>query len=235
MAITLDQLQFDPTDPTENQRVGSFLISLGGQVIDSTDVSGTDGLNVNVLNTITVTATDLDIRDLTHVSDSIKIGDGTDFLAVNADGSINVNLTDDSIADDAVDAGNPFKVGGRAYSTATALGALSASGDRGDLLMDLYRQVFVRDSHDVAAVFTEETVGATAAEILATPTAGRKTVLLQNQSNDDIWLGFDNTVAVDNGIKIPKNASMEFKFGASIDLWCISSGAGKVLGCIEAA
>lgn len=39
-----------------------------------------------------VSATDLDIRDLTHVSDSIKIGDGTDFLAVNADGSINAQF-----------------------------------------------------------------------------------------------------------------------------------------------
>lgn len=45
---------------------------------------------------VVVTATDLDIRDLTHVSDSIKIGDGTDFLAVNGDGSINavVSATD---------------------------------------------------------------------------------------------------------------------------------------------
>jgi len=40
-------------------------------------------------NSITVDASNLDIRDLTHVSDSVKIGDGTDFLAINADGSIN--------------------------------------------------------------------------------------------------------------------------------------------------
>ena len=43
---------------------------------------------------ITVDASDLDIRDLTHVSDSVKVGDGTDLLAVNADGSINVNIID---------------------------------------------------------------------------------------------------------------------------------------------
>jgi len=41
---------------------------------------------------INVAATNLDIRDLTHVSDSVKIGDGTDFLEVNGDGSINVNV-----------------------------------------------------------------------------------------------------------------------------------------------
>lgn len=45
-------------------------------------------------NSITVDATDLDIRDLTHVSDSVKVGDGTDFLAVNTDGSINVVVVD---------------------------------------------------------------------------------------------------------------------------------------------
>jgi len=43
---------------------------------------------------ITVDASDLDIRDLTHVSDSVKVGDGTDLLAVNTDGSINVNVVD---------------------------------------------------------------------------------------------------------------------------------------------
>lgn len=40
-----------------------------------------------------VSATDLDIRDISHTTDSIKIGDGTDLLAVNADGSINAVVT----------------------------------------------------------------------------------------------------------------------------------------------
>lgn len=54
---------------------------------DSVDVSG---------SSVTVSATDLDIRDLTHASDSVKIGDGTDFLAINSDGSINVVPQEDS-------------------------------------------------------------------------------------------------------------------------------------------
>ncbi|MGV8130854.1 MAG: hypothetical protein ACP5N7_02010 [Candidatus Pacearchaeota archaeon] len=68
------------------------------QITDGTDTLAIDAsgyIGVNVQNaSIAVTATDLDIRDLTHVSDSIKIGDGTDFLAVNADGSINVVSSD---------------------------------------------------------------------------------------------------------------------------------------------
>lgn len=43
-------------------------------------------------NSITVDATDLDIRDLSHTQDSVRIGDGTDLLAVNTDGSINVAI-----------------------------------------------------------------------------------------------------------------------------------------------
>jgi hypothetical protein len=45
---------------------------------------------------LTVDAVNLDIRDLTHVSDSVKVGDGTDFLAINADGSINVVPQEDA-------------------------------------------------------------------------------------------------------------------------------------------
>lgn len=57
--------------------------------------AGTSAVNIqDGGNSITVDAIDLDIRDLTHVSDSIKIGDGTDFLAVNTDGSINVVIAD---------------------------------------------------------------------------------------------------------------------------------------------
>lgn len=51
---------------------------------DKVDVSG---------SSVTVTAADLDIRNLSQSQDSVKVGDGTDFLAVNADGSINVVLS----------------------------------------------------------------------------------------------------------------------------------------------
>ena len=49
--------------------------------------------SVDVDNTVTVQATDLDIRDLSAATDSVSISDGTDTLAIEADGSINVNST----------------------------------------------------------------------------------------------------------------------------------------------
>ena len=49
---------------------------------------------------LTVDAVNLDIRDLTHVSDSVQIGDGTDLMLVNADGSINTVSTTAALLDD---------------------------------------------------------------------------------------------------------------------------------------
>ena len=73
---------------------GSITVDGSVSVTGLVDVSGSevslDAATLAALENITVSATDLDIRDLTHVSDSVKIGDGTDLLAVNADGSINV-------------------------------------------------------------------------------------------------------------------------------------------------
>jgi hypothetical protein len=56
----------------------------------------------SISGALAVQSTDLDIRDLTHVSDSIKLGDGTDFLAINADGSINITDNGGSLTVDAL-------------------------------------------------------------------------------------------------------------------------------------
>lgn len=63
-----------------------------------TDNGGTitvDG-TVSISGSVTVTATDLDIRTLDHATpgDSVKVGDGTDFLAIRTNGSIDVNIAE---------------------------------------------------------------------------------------------------------------------------------------------
>lgn len=58
-------------------------------------VTGTvalDAATLAALEDVTVSATDFDIRDLTAATDSVSISDGTDTLAINADGSINVQF-----------------------------------------------------------------------------------------------------------------------------------------------
>lgn len=52
------------------------------------------GNSITVDGAVSVSATDLDVRDLTHVSDSVKVGDGTDFLAISAAGAASVSVVD---------------------------------------------------------------------------------------------------------------------------------------------
>ena len=73
-------------------------------------------------NSITVDATDLDIRDLTHVSDSVKIGDGTDFLAIDASGNIGVTDAGGSLT---VDGTVTIQDGGNVISVDDAGGSLT--------------------------------------------------------------------------------------------------------------
>jgi fructose-specific phosphotransferase system component IIB len=87
---------------TDKVDVGGSTVELGATTLSAlesiTVQNGSGGAAVNIQdggNSITVDAADLDIRDLTHVSDSVKIGDGTDFLAINSDGSINAVVQDE--------------------------------------------------------------------------------------------------------------------------------------------
>lgn len=90
---------------------------------DKVDVGGSvvalDAPTLAALENITVSATNLDIRDLSHSQDSVKIGDGTDFLAVNTDGSINVVVTDNTPGVATNDYNTAAAIAGGASSTHT--------------------------------------------------------------------------------------------------------------------
>ena len=94
----IDQLIFDPTNSdtiADSHKVFvSLLGSDGATQLTNTTVGPDTGLDVNLINaSIAVSATDLDIRDLSASQDNVAISDGTDTLAINADGSINATVT----------------------------------------------------------------------------------------------------------------------------------------------
>lgn len=103
-SITIDASDLDIRDlafATDKVDVSGSTVALDAPTLAAlesvTVQNGAGASAVNIQdggNSITVDATDLDIRDLSHTQDSVKIGDGADFLAVNADGSINVVVTD---------------------------------------------------------------------------------------------------------------------------------------------
>lgn len=121
-----------------------------------------NGGSLTVDGTVTVTATDLDIRDLSHTQDSVKVGDGTDFLAVNGDGSINVVVTGG--ASNTQYAEDTAHVSGDIGTVALvvrkdAIGSnVSADGDYATLLQDangrLYTQI-----HDGGNVISVDDAG----------------------------------------------------------------------------
>lgn len=90
--ITLDTIDYSVHSISIKDAGGDELAIAADGSIAITDNGGS----------LTVDAVDLDIRDITHVSDSIKVGDGTDFLAIAADGSIAVTDNGASLTVDAV-------------------------------------------------------------------------------------------------------------------------------------
>jgi hypothetical protein len=131
MSVTA-RLVYDPAADSSSHKVGSYVLAGDdgtqiGHVSDALKVSftnaslavtatdldirdlafATDKVDVSGSSNVGVTATDFDIRDLSHSQDSVKIGDGTDFLAINNDGSINAVISgyvdvDDSLANTAI-------------------------------------------------------------------------------------------------------------------------------------
>ena len=99
VATDLDVRDLDAAQDNIAISDGTDTLAINNDGSINATVSATD-LDIRDLNSatdsVTVLATDLDIRDLTHASDSVKVGDGTDFLAVNSDGSINVVLQEDA-------------------------------------------------------------------------------------------------------------------------------------------
>ena len=107
----------------------------------SLTVDGTVAVS-SVAGNVTVVATDLDIRNLSASQDNVAISDGTDTLAVNTDGSINVNIVSGVITGEVHD-----------YDTAAAVA--SDSTDNHDYTVTgttfLLRSVIVSGSGNVKA------------------------------------------------------------------------------------
>lgn len=103
-SVEVRQATHDNLNLNANLQVGNTDVANGNPVpisdaggsitVDASDLDIRD-LN-SATDSVTVVASNLDIRDLTHASDSIKVGDGSDFLAINSDGSINVVPQEDA-------------------------------------------------------------------------------------------------------------------------------------------
>jgi len=214
------RLDYDPTDANSiaaSHTVGSYV--LAGD--DGTAIGHvSDALKVDIGS-----VSDLDIRDLTHVSDSVKVGDGTDFLAIAADGSIAVtdngttlsiddgagsltvdasqlDIDDLNATDDAVQAWCFDGSGNAIGSTAGALDINIASGDVDDSLAN------------TAIENTSTAVSTSAVAVVSSALANRKWLYLANEGNVKLYVG-KSGVTTSNGYPMYKNEKLELRIGAT--------------------
>lgn len=100
------QLAADATDAERGVPVTITAAAGGGTHTVTEQTKDGRALDVYMVNDLTITAVDLDIRDLDHTQDSVAIGDGTDLLDINADGSINVVAGAEKVEDSAHSSGD---------------------------------------------------------------------------------------------------------------------------------
>lgn len=94
-SLTVDANNLDIRDLSHSQdslKVGDGTDFLAVNADGSVNITDNGG-SITVDGSVTVSATDLDIRNLSASQDNVAISDGTDTLAVNADGSINSVVT----------------------------------------------------------------------------------------------------------------------------------------------
>lgn len=251
-AINIWNLSYDPADVADSHKVGSYM--LAGD--DGTAIGHvSDALKVNLTNaSVDVTATNLDIRDLTHVSDSVKVGDGTDFLAINGDGSINATVSATNLdIRDLTHASDSVKVGdGTDFLAVNNDGSINAVVTATNLdIRDLTHasdSVKIGDGTDFLAINTDGslnvasaaydtvssdaiTVGTSAVELVAgSPVANRRYLLIQNISSNPIYIGASG-VTTSNGVQIPKSGNLAVD--ASQGVYAIAGTASNAVRILE--
>jgi len=232
-SLTVDAVNLDIRDlafATDKVDVSGSSVSISG------DVNVTQGTSPWV-----VSATDFDIRDLSHSQDSIKIGDGTDFLAINADGSINVNadisvVNGSDKAEDAAHASGDIGTYILGVRQDTLASSTSADGDYGSLKLSAAGALYVNLAESSASITVSDaalanssvlsasiTLGAAdTAQLAASPLSGRKYLSIYNNDNRKIFIG-GSGVTANNGFPISPGSYMDLRAGDSAAVYFVGS------------
>lgn len=251
--IVNDVVTHDDADHAEDTAfsagdVGSFSLAVRHDA--DTTIATTDGnyapLQVNnkgrlkVDADITMTANFEETEDTAHTLGAI----GAFTLAIRQD-TLASNLSADgnyggfkqnnrgalwvapvgTAADGAADSENPIKVGTRAEA-----GPLTAvtTGQRADMVSDLYRRLYVNTSANVAISAAAASVTDTAA-IVASAVAGRRTIMVSNRGNKQIYLGA-SSVAAASGFILSAGATISIDLGPNVDLYAVAD-TGNTVAC----
>ncbi len=232
--MSLHRLIFDTTAADDSANVGAYLRSSDGTLLTHTTVSGDEALDVNLVQSVdlTVTATDLDIRDLTHVSDSVKVGDGTDFLAITASGEALVSATDLDIRDlahtqDSVRIGD-----GTDLATITDIDASHKALDVNLAGSDI--EIDVEDDlANTAITSSAESISVTGT-LFTADLANRRFIWLYNNGNKEVYIGPSGVTAAD-GFPIFPGSILEARIGAAVAVHAIAASGTQDVRTLQAS
>jgi hypothetical protein len=249
MGIHRGRLVLDVSDLVESDKTGAYIIGAGGAVATTTNFGAIEALDVNIAGS---TGQGIYAEDSAHVSGDfgqlgLVVRKDTQGSLVSADGDYSPlqvdssgrlrTITDldfigDLVADDAVDSESPLKVGSRAVFG--ALPAISASGDKANMISDKYRRLYVNDSPSNAVKDTAVTVGLTEVALPTTALVGRKRMMVQNKGTKSIFVGATGLTTA-TGTEIIKDSTMDIPIGESVALFAISGTAGQDVRIFELA
>ncbi len=187
-------------------------------------LDGSGYLTSNINGTVTVSATDLDIRSLTSVSDSVSaVQSGTWDIGTLTGITNDVNIADGG---NSITVDGTVAISGSVAVTATDLDIrdlLYASDSVTAHQGGTWSMTMTPDAYDSWKISNDASVGSTAVELMATPLANRLNSIIENLGSQDIYLGPDNTVTTTTGLKLPKGSSLEMGFGVTANIWAITS------------
>lgn len=227
MSVT-QRLVFDATDA--NSRAASS--NVGAHVL-----AGTDGTPIGVVGDrlkvdADISVTDLDIRDLSHTQDSIRLGDGTDLVTTTTVGSdigLDVNILNAELVVSATDLDiRDLTAASDSIASWTHDGTGNAIGSTaGSLDVNVTNSIDVDDglaNTDIANTATA--VSATAVNVVSSALANRKYLGLANEGNKSLYWG-DTGVSDANGF--PLHPGMQFlgRIGAAVAVQVIGEASAS--------
>jgi len=269
------RLVFDATDANTlaaSDKVGAVLQTEDGTLLSATGTS----LDVNVSNaSIAVTATDLDIRDLSSAQDSVEVlqanpdslnananiqindvdvSNGNPVPVSDAGGSITIDATDldirdlNSETDSVTVVASQLDIDDLVYTSdsvssylfdSVGNGITSRAEDGGQAL-DVHvtgsGPLTINDAAlaNTAIVATRNLldVANTAEDVVASPLIGRKYLFIMNNDNQTAYIGQTGVTAT-NGFPIAPQFMMTLRAGHSIDIEWVSNKANHDLRTLE--
>lgn len=237
---------------------------------------------------ITVDATNLDIRDLTHVTDSVRLGDGTSFFTsttVGSDIGLDVNILNSLTIDadgiyNVTTNPNPDNIGLISHSRAASIGdaqqverttaglvadvaaadisninaidvnsflyaiddvdgnaeLLSSNNSDGGLNVHIANSLTVNDAAlaNTAIATAANALGAdnTAEDLVASPLANRKYLWAYNNGNRTAYVGASGVSAA-NGFPISPGSYINMRAGAAIDIEWVGPNTSQEMRTME--